>query len=193
MATPLSLVGMQTLFPTIMELTKAGADEEFARWARDPQNASALMAWYAQQGGVIAGDNLLVTVPDVSAAELIEQVRVALGITDIDGPLREWDIMRGEGGKTFEVSLMRAKDGPAYIRSPEFPDGYVGSVAAYLAWIAKTKAIHVRLSQQPYRGLVMSGGVFYPFVRKSRGGTKLVLRQSFDLVCNELYVAFKPQ
>ena len=90
-----------------------------------------------------------VTVPDLSARELIELARKELEITDFaqdedeETAWLEWDFMRGERGKTYEATALYTVScwPPNFDLVREHFRAYdqFGSTAVLLAWLIKYK------------------------------------------------------
>lgn len=83
----------------------------------------------------------LITVPDLSAAELVAHAKktLALHAPHPETDLETWDFIRDERGKTYEVQtgkLDRMFVLASKVRE-HFTDGFVGNTAAFVAWVIK--------------------------------------------------------
>jgi len=88
----------------------------------------------------------IVTVPDISASELLAQVTQAVGLDDIAFAFRDWDFFTdreghdlGYAGKTYEVVVWK-KGGSGSMKGDELRElfeerKYTGIVPAFLVWL----------------------------------------------------------
>lgn len=84
----------------------------------------------------IAPENI-VTVPDMSAADLVALAKQNLALTHLDEDLPRWDFIQDERGKRYEVLIWSpgrdvvATDTRAYFSERKFN----GNTAAFIAWV----------------------------------------------------------
>jgi hypothetical protein len=76
-----------------------------------------------------------ITVPNLSAAELVQLAQEKLVLTYLDGDLAKWDFITDECGKTYEVRFWTPGRGVAHHTNmrKDFKDGFVGNTAAFIA------------------------------------------------------------
>lgn len=137
MAAPISQVSLQMIFPMLKALEREGADEDFVAWARKPTNAKALMDWYLSR----TKKPDLITVPSVSAIELVEQVKAKLRTTLCDEGLVTWDFVRDERGKTYEALTWAPGRFVSYDEVRMHFDEFEaeGNTAAFMSWVMERR------------------------------------------------------
>lgn len=81
-----------------------------------------------------------ITVPNLSAADLVAQTKKEFNLNCLDADLAKWDFITDERGKTYEVQIWTPGRGvvPATEVRTHFKDGFVGNTAAFIAWVKKT-------------------------------------------------------
>ncbi len=81
----------------------------------------------------------LVQVPVLSPNDLIKYAKRELRLTYLDEDLAKWNFMMDEQGKAFEVRLWKpdCEVVPSVEVYEYFSDGFFGSTATFVAWVAK--------------------------------------------------------
>jgi hypothetical protein len=77
----------------------------------------------------------LITVPTLSAHELIKLAQEKLSLTYLDDDLAKWGFVTDECGKTYEVQSWKPSREvvPATEVREHFKDGFVGNTAAFIS------------------------------------------------------------
>lgn len=132
----LDQLGLKQLFPTIRALAEAGADEQFAKWVREPGNAGRVVQLYRDS----IDDRDLVVIPDISSREMLQQLIKKMGRQfTIDRRYLDWDFLVGEHGKCYEAFQWNGgectKSRDVWNHFQFF--GADGNVAAFTAWLLK--------------------------------------------------------
>lgn len=166
MAKLLKEMGVKALFPTITALSEAGADETFAEWVKQPENAQALMDWYWSRTELditTANDAQdLVRVPDLPTLRLIEIVEKHLALTHLDVAFIQQDFLRDERGKTYEAKVWMphgAVRPMPHVRDMFAKSGFEGNTAAFMIWLMKHKRIGTFATIPEHSRLFRDGGV----------------------------------
>ena len=84
-----------------------------------------------------------ITVPDLSAVQLLEWVRSRLTLEYPISAIEGWDFVRDERGKTYEVEVWTpgCRVVPAWEVRPHFSNGFFGNTAAFIAWVEMTNPL----------------------------------------------------
>lgn len=140
MAKPITKIENDVLSSTLRCLAQAGANTEHADWIRGPGNAERLIKFIEERRSLaLSEQKLLVTVPDLTPANLVAQVHDTLTLTDFNESYASWDFIRDERGKTYEVLVW--KPGRVVtsdeVRKHFAALGADGNTAAFLVWIVK--------------------------------------------------------
>lgn len=89
------------------------------------------------RGGVPSGDALeRITVPNLSAAELVAQAQSKRNLTYLNPDLAKWGFVTDEAGKTYEVMVWApGRNVSTDDVRKHFPEGFHGNTAAFIAWV----------------------------------------------------------
>lgn len=164
MAKLLNEMGVKALFPTIAALAKAGADQDFAEWAEQPENAKALMDWYKSRLGeeIARAEEVreLVHVPDLPTLKFVQLVEYELKLTHLDPLFLKQEFIRDERGATFETRFWTPVSDviPAkHVRAVFAKDGFSGNTPAFMAWLMRYRKLGSFASIPDDAGLFRSG------------------------------------
>ncbi len=100
-----------------------------------------------------------ITVPNLTAAALIELAKKELKLTYLDDELAYWDFFKDEHGKTYEVQVWNPGREviPATEVRKHFKDGFVGNTPAFITWVIKHSPNGYHASIPPNDRLFVSG------------------------------------
>ncbi len=127
------------------------------------------------RGGVPSVESRdLITVPDLSAAELTKLAREKLSLAYLDDDLVKWNFIMDERGKTYEVKSWKpAREVmPVVEVQNHFTDGFVGNTAAFITLMIRDNPEGYHSSIPESSRLLRNGcNVQAPiFVRERRRG-----------------------
>lgn len=124
----------------------------------------------------------LITVPDLSAAELVAKAKRKLRPTVLSPNLTSWDFIRDERGKTYEVQVWKPGRAvvPAEEVRPHFTDGFTGNTAAFVAWVTKNSPLGF-FASIPEDERLFRGGEYLRALSFGRDGGYRMLRLYHDV------------
>lgn len=135
-----------------------------------------------------------ITIPNLSAAELVAQAQSKLERTYLDPGFAKWEFVTNEAGKTYEVMVWAPG---RYVTNEEvrrhFPKGFTGNTAAFVTWVTVNNPEGFYASIPEDGRLFLGGGnLCVPIFNREDGYRSLDLIHIdddwYDLYC---FVAFR--